>query len=110
VAFHFLMHLTLSLMMCVSERQKKKRGKYHPNGNNGYPMHQMGYGGHPRGMPPAHPYPDYEELKGDAPGSGLRKFFLAVYIIIAALVAAALIALVVLAPSRTLLQNAGILQ
>ena len=39
------MHLTLSLMMCVSERQKKKRGKYHPNGgNNGYPMHHMGYG------------------------------------------------------------------
>lgn len=31
VAFHFLMHLTLSLMMCVSDRQRKKSGKYHPN-------------------------------------------------------------------------------
>jgi len=74
VAFHFLMHLTLSLMMCVSERQKKKRGKYHPNGSN-YPMHHMGYPP-TRGMPPVHPYPDYEELKGDSPGGGLRKFFL----------------------------------
>ena len=96
-------------MMCVSERQKKKRGKYHPNGNSGYPMHHMGYPP-TRGMPPMHPYPDYEELKGDSPGSGLRKFFLAVYIIVAALVAAALIALVVLAPSRSLLIDAGILQ
>jgi hypothetical protein len=102
------MHLTLSLMMCVSERQKKKRGKYHPNGNTGYPMHHMGYPG-VRGMPPVHPYPDYEELKSDSPGSGLRKFFLAVYIIVSALVAAALIALVVLAPSRGLLIEAGIL-
>ena len=108
MAFHFLMHLTLSLMMCVSERQKKKRGKYHPNGS-GYPMHHMGYQA-TRGMPPVHPYPDYEELKGDSPGSALRKFFLAVYIIVAALVAAALIALVVLAPSRSLLIDAGILQ
>lgn len=68
----------------------------------------MAYGQN-RGMP-VHPYPDYEELKGDAPGSGLRKFFLAVYILVAGLVAAALIALVVLAPSRRYLQDAGILQ
>lgn len=110
VAFHFLMHLTLSLMMCISDRQRKMRGKYNPNqhgGNNGYPMHQMGYAS-PRGIN-SHPYPDYEELKGDSPGSGVRKFFLAVYILVSGLVAAALIALVVLAPSRPLLQEVGIL-
>ena len=51
------------------------------------------------GAPRAHhQFPEYEELKRDSPGGGIRKFFLAVYIIIGSLVTAALIALVVLAP------------
>ena len=41
-------------------------------------------------------FPEYEELKRDAPGGGLRKFFLAVYIIVGSLVTTALLALVVL--------------
>ena len=62
------------------------------------------------GYPPHRgPYPDYEELKRDAPGSGLRKFFLAVYILIGGLVTAGLIALVVLAPTRQALHDAGLL-
>ena len=65
---------------------------------NGYPMRQMGRS-----------YPDYEELKRDAPGAGLRKFFLAVYIIVCFLVTAALILLVVFRPSNAVFyENFGI--
>ena len=62
------------------------------------------------GAPRAHhQFPEYEELKRDSPGGGIRKFFLAVYIIIGSLVTAVLIALVVLAPTRDSLYEAGIL-
>ena len=47
-----------------------------------------------------HVFPDYEELKGDSSGSGLRIFVLVVYFIINLIVTAALILLVVLAPTR----------
>ena len=59
---------------------------------------------HHMGAPRAH-----HQLKRDSPGGGIRKFFLAVYIIIGSLVTAALIALVVLAPTRDSLYEAGIL-
>ena len=65
---------------------------------NGYPMRQMGRS-----------YPDYEELKRDAPGAGLRKFFLAVYILVGSLITAALIAMAVLAPTRDFLVEFNIL-
>ena len=39
------------------------RGPYHPYHHGQYPM--------PRQYP-GHPYPDYEELKRDAPGTGVR--------------------------------------
>ena len=54
-------------------------------------------------------YPDYEELKRDAPGAGLRKFFLAVYILVGSLITAALIAMAVLAPTRDFLVEFNIL-
>ena len=54
-------------------------------------------------------FPEYEELKRDAPGAGLRKFFLAIYIIVGSLVTAALLALVVLAPTRQYLVDKSIL-
>merc|ERR1712079_249488 len=50
-----------------------------------------------------------QELKGDSSGSGLRIFVLVVYFIINSIVTAALILLVVLAPTRTKLENLGIL-
>lgn len=100
VIFHALIHLIMSCVMCKSDdRAKTAQTK------NGYPMRHMG---HP-GVGHRNPYPDYEELKRDAPGSGLRKFFLAVYIIVGSLVTAALVALVVLAPTRQALHEAGIL-
>ncbi len=40
-------------------------------------------------------YPDYyDDVKRDAPGSAIRKFFLAIYILVSAVAAAALILLV----------------
>ena len=54
-------------------------------------------------------FPEYEELKRDAPGGALRKFFLALYIIVGSLVTAALVALVILAPTRQALVDANIL-
>ena len=50
-----------------------------------------------------HVFPDYEELKGDSSGSGLRIFVLVIYFIINVIVTAALILLVVLAPTRWVL-------
>ena len=65
----------------------------------GYPM-----------APPQEPYPDYEELgKGDGPCAVTRKALLALYFLVVSIAAAALIGLVVLAPTRKALQYAGIL-
>ena len=98
VIFHALVHLVLSCLACRSEAGQAASYK------SKYP----GAGGrHPRNS--RHNFPEYEELKRDSPGGGLRKFFLAIYIILGALVTAALIALVVLAPTRPGLVNAGIL-
>ena len=97
VIFHALTHLVMSCVMCKTD----SRSKYAQT-KNGYAMRHLG-------GPRHNPYPDYEELKRDAPGGGIRKFFLAVYIIIGSLVTAALIALVVLAPTRDALHEAGIL-
>ena len=47
-----------------------------------------------------HAYPDYEELKRDAPGSSVRIFVLIVYMLVNVIVTAALILLVVMAPTR----------
>ena len=99
VGFHFIMHLVLSLLMCSSDMAKEKQGY-----NAAYPMRPMnGKSGH-------HMYPDYEELKRDAPGAGVRKFLLAIYMMVNLLVTAALILLVVYAPIRPSLEQAGILQ
>ena len=98
VIFHAFIHLILSCLVCrgdTSDRYTKTK--------NGYAMRHMG------GMPRHTSYPEYEELKRDAPGGGLRKFFLAAYIIVGSLVTAGLIALVVLAPARPDLVKAGLL-
>jgi len=92
VAFHFLTHLVLSCISCVQEQNKIN---YPPR------MRHMSRNGHV--------FPDYEELKGDSSGSGLRIFVLVVYFIINIIVTAALILLVVLAPTRTKLENLGLL-
>jgi len=92
VAFHFLTHLVLSCISCVQEQNKIN---YPPR------MRHMSRNGHV--------FPDYEELKGDSSGSGLRIFVLVVYFIINVIVTAALILLVVLAPTRTKLEDLGIL-
>jgi len=96
VIFHAIIHLVLSCVMCKSD----SRSKYAQT-KNGYAMRQMG-------VNPRH-YPEYEELKRDAPGGAIRKFFLAVYIIVGSLVIAALLALVVEAPAEAKLKEAGIL-
>ena len=61
-------------------------------------------------MPPQEPYPDYEELgKGDGACAVPRKALLALYFLVASITTAMLIGLVVLAPARKALVNAGIL-
>lgn len=91
VAFHFVMHIIFSLHQCSSDMRKDTKG--YQNGVGGYPMRAMnGKNGH------GHPglYPDYEDLqKRDAPGAGIRKFLLFVYVLVAAIFAAALILLVI---------------
>ena len=67
-------------------------------------MRQMGVNTHSMRQ-----FPEYEELKRDSPGGVLRQFFLAVYIIVGSLLTAALVALVVLAPTRDSLVESGIL-
>jgi len=94
VAFHFLTHLLMSCITCVSESQ---------SGKSGYPMRSMARNSHHSS------YPDYEELKGDAPGSGVRIFVLIVYMMVNIIVCAALILLVVMAPTRPTLEQFGIL-
>ena len=65
----------------------------------GYPM-----------APPQEPYPDYEELgKGDGPCTVPRLVILPLYFLIASIATAALIGLVVLAPTRQGLEDWGIL-
>lgn len=94
VAFHFITHLLMSCVTCVSESQSNK---------SGYPlaMRPMTRNGHA--------YPDYEELKRDAPGSSVRIFVLIVYMLVNVIVTAALILLVVMAPTRSTLEEFGIL-
>lgn len=58
--------------------------KDRPGGHGTYPMRS-----NKNGL-----YPDYEELKRDAPGAGIRKFFLVVYFLVAAILATSLILLV----------------
>ena len=82
VAFHFVMHIILSLHQCSSDMRKDAR-------TNAYPMRGMG-GKNGHGF-----YPEYEELKRDAPGAGVRKFLLFVYVLVVALITAALVLLVV---------------
>ena len=94
VIFHAILHLIMSCAMCKSEASAFSV----KNAKNGYPMQRMG----------RQSFPDYEELKRDAPGADLRKFFLAVYIIFGVLVTAALVALVVLAPTCTALYDLGL--
>jgi len=98
VAFHFLTHIIMSIVSCVGENKAAKYGnmKYPPRGAY-----------HPQRPP--HQYPDYEELKRDHPGAGVRKFGLAAYTVVNFVVTALLIVLVVLAPTRPTLVNIGIL-
>jgi len=94
VGFHFITHLLMSCVTCVSESQNNK---------SGYPlaMRPMTRNGHA--------YPDYEELKRDAPGSSVRIFVLIVYMLVNVIVTAALVLLVVMAPTRSTLEEFGIL-
>lgn len=98
VIFHALIHLVLSCLVCKSDNADR-----YSKAKNGYAMRHMSPGSR------HHQFPEYEELKRDAAGGGLRKFFLAFYIIVGSLVTAALVALVVLAPVRPDLVKAGIL-
>ena len=100
VIFHAQMHIIMSCLMCWSD---SRNGKY-ANTKNGYNMRQMGVNTHSMRQ-----FPEYEELKRDSPGGVLRQFFLAVYIIVGSLLTAALVALVVLAPTRDSLVESGIL-
>ena len=89
VAFHFIMHLVLSLHQCSSDMKsdggKSANGGY---GNGGYPMRGMGG----KAYPPD--FMDDSSRRRDAPGAGVRKFLLVVYVLVAAVAAAALILLV----------------
>jgi hypothetical protein len=96
VAFHFLTHLVLSILMCASD-MRRDTGRH-----QSYPMRA-------KGANASNSYPDYEELKRDAPGGAVRKFILVVYGLVNALVTVALILLVVYAPTRPILEEVGIL-
>jgi len=81
-------------------------GYYKTHSSSGYPGRHPGY---PM-MPPQEPYPDYEELgKGDGACAVPRKALLALYFLVASIATAMMIGLVVLAPARKALQDAGIL-
>lgn len=85
IAFHFLMHLVLSIHQCMSDMRKDKQGYA------AYPMRNLnGHKGGGGGL-----YPDYEEVKRDAPGAGVRKFFFVLYLLVSAVAATALILLVI---------------
>jgi len=92
VAFHFLTHLVLSAINCSQDNNKMN---YPPR------LRHMSRNGHV--------FPDYEELKGDSNGHGLRIFVLVVYFIINVIVTGALVLLVVLAPTRPMLVDWGVL-
>ncbi len=89
VAFHFIMHLILSLHQCSSDMRKQNKNKHHHHHHDAYPMRGMNghkmYGGDD---------PDGHGRGRDAPGGGVRKFLLVVYVLVAAVAAAALILLV----------------
>ena len=89
VGFHFLSHLLLSGLSCLGEGSSSKSG----------PLAMRPLGRHGAA------YPDYEELKRDQPGSSVRTFVLCVYVIINLIVTAALVLLVVLAPTRYISPN-----
>jgi len=81
-------------------------GYYKTHSSNGYPVRQPGY----PVMPPQEPYPDYEELgKGDGACAVPRKALIALYFLVVSIATAMLIGLVVLAPARKALADAGIL-
>lgn len=95
VAFHFLTHLILSCINCNADNNKiGYSGSYPPT------MRHLGRGSM---------FPDYEELKRDAPGSTVRLFVLVVYCLVNVIVTTALILLVVLAPTGCQLEKMGIL-
>jgi len=86
VAFHFLTHLLMSCVSCVTE------------GSSGAGLSMRAHAAHHNGHHFA--YPDYEELKRDAPGSPVRIFVLILYMLVNFIVTAALVLLVVMAPTR----------
>jgi hypothetical protein len=94
VGFHFLAHLLLAALSCCSESSSSKAG---------YPLAMRPLARN------SGPYPDYEELKRDQPGSSVRTFILCVYALVNIIVTAALILLVVMAPTRQQLVEFGIL-
>jgi len=94
VGFHFLAHLLLAALSCCSESSSSKAG---------YPLAMRPLARN------SGPYPDYEELKRDQPGSSVRTFVLVVYGLVNIIVTAALILLVVMAPTRQQLVEFGIL-
>ncbi|XP_023349675.1 putative ferric-chelate reductase 1 homolog [Eurytemora carolleeae] len=104
VAFHFVTHFLLSCFACASDSKAAKSASMHPKYGGRY-NGQAGYNPRHTGM-----YPDYEELKRDTPGSWVRVFTLVMYMLINCIVSAALILLVVMAPTRPILINIGILK
>lgn len=93
VGFHFITHLIMSCVQCVSDSKASK--------SSGYPIAMRPMGGRGNG----HAYPDYEELKRDAPGSMVRIFILLVYMLINVLITAVLILIVILNPFRSLVAD-----
>ena len=63
-------------------------------------LHRRKRLGSMRHMARGHMFPDYEELQRDSPGSTVRLFVFLIYFIVNVIVTAALILLVVLAPTR----------
>lgn len=109
VAFHLIAHLFMSILNCMADSKAEKMGglKYPPRG----PYHPYHHGQYP--VPrhqPGHPFPDYEELKKDAPGTGARTFGLVAYILLNMTVSAALILMIVMAPVRPTFVNWGLLE
>lgn len=82
VAFHVCMHLILSIVGCISERQSGKR-------INSFPMKDITNSRTPL---------ESAERKQDAPHSCFRKFLLAIYIIGIIALSTVIIVIVVLAP------------
>jgi len=92
VAFHILTHIFLSIVTCISDSKAANMSMQKPVRSSQSPRSATAA------------YPDYEELKRDNPGTGLRKFTLFFYFILNSIFTTALILLVVYPPARGVFQ------